>query len=79
MFGEQWTWLKARLVEEVPDDMAACLDCQNLDCRVSRYETCPNRLSRAAVLRAMRSSQGLRTRTKGKPSPFSAGSRRRWD
>lgn len=59
MLGELWTWMKRHLVEDVPDDMAACLDCLNLDCQVSRYETCVNRLTRASALRAMRSSRGL--------------------
>lgn len=59
MFRELWTFLKGHLVEEVPDEMAACLDCGEIDCRAGCYDTCPSRLSRAAALRAARSASSL--------------------
>jgi len=55
MFGALWTFVRNHIVDEVPDEMSACLECRDLDCRDSRYETCPNRLQRAAALRTMRS------------------------
>ena len=65
MFRELWTFLIGHLVEEVPDEMAACLDCGTVDCRASRYNTCPNRLSRAAALRAARSARSVHVAGEG--------------
>jgi hypothetical protein len=42
------------LVDEVPDEMSACLDCGEVQCLNDKYQTCPNRLAQAAVLSAAR-------------------------
>jgi hypothetical protein len=47
------TFIREHLVDEVPDEMSACLDCGAIQCRDGRYEDCPNRLARAAALKAL--------------------------
>ncbi len=36
------------IVSEVPDEMAACLDCNVAQCPDGRYDSCPNRLAQEA-------------------------------
>jgi hypothetical protein len=48
------SFVKRHIVEEVPDEMSACLECGRLDCRDSTYVACPNRLRRKADLQALR-------------------------
>jgi hypothetical protein len=48
---EVWrTFVRKHIVAEVPDEMAACLDCDAVQCLNGEYETCTTRLIRAAVL-----------------------------
>jgi hypothetical protein len=55
MFGERIRGFILRHVStEVPDEMAACLDCRAAQCSYTRYRDCPNRLAQAAALRALR-------------------------
>jgi hypothetical protein len=61
MLGKLWARVKAHIVEDVPDDMSACLDCEALQCRDDQYETCPRRLIRAADLGKMRLSDDHQT------------------
>jgi hypothetical protein len=58
MLGKLWAFVKKHIVGEVPDEMAACLDCGIAQCRDNRYETCSNRLIRAAALGAMQAPRG---------------------
>jgi hypothetical protein len=39
---------------EVPDEISACLDCGKVQCVDKAFRTCPNRLARAAALKALR-------------------------
>jgi len=56
MFGKIRDLIKKYLVADVPDELSACLDCDALQCSNDRWETCPNRLARAAALRAGRAA-----------------------
>jgi hypothetical protein len=56
MFAKFWSAIKRRVVEEVPDEMSACLDCGELQCEDGRYATCQNRLRTSAALKAMRAA-----------------------
>jgi hypothetical protein len=57
MPGEAWRALVRKyIVYDIPDEMAACLDCAAVRCSDERYETCVNRLIRAAAVRAARTS-----------------------
>ena len=42
------TLVRKHAVYDVPEEMAACLDCDTLRCPDVRYATCPNRQARAA-------------------------------
>jgi hypothetical protein len=53
-----WTFVRRHLVDDVPDEMSACLECGAVQCRQDKYETCPNRLAHAEALRAARSVDG---------------------
>jgi hypothetical protein len=42
MRGEIWkTLVREYTVYDVPDDMAACIDCDVVRCPDGKYETCP--------------------------------------
>ena len=60
-----WTTIRRHIVAEVPDEMAACLDCGAVQCPNDRYETCPDRLAHSAALSAARTAEpvGLPNRT----------------
>jgi hypothetical protein len=49
-----WNFIIARMSVEVPDEMSACLDCDEIQCSYARYENCANRLAMAAAMRALR-------------------------
>jgi hypothetical protein len=51
------TFVRKNLVDDVPDEMAACLDCDAMQCLNGEYETCPTRLIRAAALSAARTGE----------------------
>ena len=54
MLGKMWLFLKKQIVTDAPDELSACLDCGVSECREGRFQTCPNRLARAAALKALR-------------------------
>jgi hypothetical protein len=46
MPGGFWrTVIRRHLVDEAPDEMAACLECNVTDCDQGRYASCPIRLA----------------------------------
>jgi hypothetical protein len=51
-------WLRRfyrrNVVADVPDELSACLDCGRVECAESKWQSCPNRLARAAALKAER-------------------------
>ena len=51
------TFIKRSIVAEVPDEMAACLDCGAVECSHGKYENFPYRLARVAALSAAPSCQ----------------------
>ncbi len=54
MLHEVWKALvRKHIACDVPDEMAACIDCSAVQCLCDKYETCPNRLMREATLKAM--------------------------
>jgi len=57
MLSEGWRALVRKyLVYDVPDEMAACFDCNAVQCPNEKYETCPNRLAHATALKAVRAA-----------------------
>ena len=42
-----------RFSEPVSDDIAACIDCNALECGGEKFATCPKRLERLATLSEM--------------------------
>ena len=60
MLSEVWRALVRKyMVYDIPDEMAACFDCDAVQCPNEKYETCPNRLAHAAALKAARAADGL--------------------
>lgn len=60
MLSEVWRALiRKYIVYDVPDEMAACFDCDAVQCPNEKYEACPNRLAHAAALKAARAADGL--------------------
>jgi hypothetical protein len=53
MLRKFWAWASTQLVTDVPSDIAACLDCGKVQCVEAEFRDCPNRLARAAALKAM--------------------------
>ena len=54
MLSEAWRALVRKyIVYDIPDEMAACFDCNVARCSDERYESCPNRLAEAAALRSV--------------------------
>jgi hypothetical protein len=47
-------FLKRQIVTDVPDEIAACMECGVSQCVESKFRDCPNRLARVASLKAMR-------------------------
>jgi hypothetical protein len=58
MLSEVWRALARRyIVYDIPDEMAACFDCDVVRCTSDKYENCPNRLAEATALRAERDTE----------------------
>ncbi len=53
MVGIIHDFIVRHIVAEVPDALSACLDCGSVQCLNEKWDTCPNRLARAAALCAM--------------------------
>ena len=48
MLSQEWRTLARRyIVHDIPDEIAACFDCDLVACRNARCETCAVRLARA--------------------------------
>jgi hypothetical protein len=46
MLGEAWrTLLKKHIAYDIPDEMAACFDCDTVRCPDAKYSACPVRLA----------------------------------
>jgi hypothetical protein len=53
MLDEYWRKLLRRfLAHDIPDDMAACFDCDVQWCPNEKFASCSDRLARAAARRA---------------------------
>jgi hypothetical protein len=57
MFARFMAFLTRHIVTEVPDEIAACMECGAVQCVEGKFRHCPNRLARAAALKAMRDQQ----------------------
>ena len=53
-FTRLWRLLKRQIVMPVPDELAACLNCNALSCLDGRFKNCSTRLDRLATLLAAR-------------------------
>jgi hypothetical protein len=53
MVGTIHDFIAKHIVADVPDALSACLDCGFAECLTKKWDTCPNRLARAAALCAM--------------------------
>jgi hypothetical protein len=49
-------FLTRQIVTEVPDELAACMECGISQCVEGKFRKCPNRLARVAALKAMRTN-----------------------
>jgi hypothetical protein len=53
-FTAVWrTFVKRNVIDNVPNEIAACLDCDELKCSGERYDHCPVRLTTADALDAV--------------------------
>jgi hypothetical protein len=52
MFGKIRALIERHILADVPPELSACLDCSMEQCLNKYWETCPNRLARAAALTA---------------------------
>lgn len=44
-FGRLRQWIRTRLIQDVPEDTAACeFDCRKFECRQGEWEQCERRL-----------------------------------
>ena len=58
MLSEVWKVFARKYIAcDVPDEMAACFDCNVVHCLGDKYATCPNRLTLAAALKAGTASE----------------------
>jgi hypothetical protein len=57
MLARLWRVLSRNIVTDVRDEISACLDCGVVQCVEKEFRTCPNRLARAAALKALRERQ----------------------
>jgi hypothetical protein len=48
--------VRRHIVDDVPDEMTACFNCDSVRCSEEKYEACPNRLAQLAELRAAQNS-----------------------
>jgi hypothetical protein len=55
MFARFLAFLTRQIVTDVPDEIAACMECGAIQCVEGKFRNCPNRLERVAALKAMRS------------------------
>jgi hypothetical protein len=53
MLRKLWAWASTQVVTDVPAEISACLDCGKVQCVEAEFRNCPNRLARAAALKAM--------------------------
>jgi hypothetical protein len=44
------------IVADVPDEIAACMECDVTECVEGKFRNCPNRLARVAALKALRAN-----------------------
>jgi len=59
MLSAEWrTLVRKYIVYDIPDEMAACFDCDAARCPNERYETCPARLADVASAQASRAREG---------------------
>jgi hypothetical protein len=54
MLEKLWAFFTRHIVEDVPDEIAACMECDVSQCVDDKFRNCPNRLATAARLKAMR-------------------------
>jgi hypothetical protein len=54
VFDWLWRFCDRHIVANVPDELAACLECGEIQCVDGKFRNCPNRLARVAALRASR-------------------------
>jgi hypothetical protein len=54
MFQRFLAFLTRQIVTDVPDEIAACMECGVDQCVEAKFRNCPNRLARVAALKAMR-------------------------
>jgi hypothetical protein len=59
MFGRLWSYIKKQVIADVPNEIAACLDCDVPDCPGAKLMSCRVRLARAAALEARDATHGL--------------------
>ncbi len=56
MFKRFLAFLTRQIVTDVPDELAACMECGISQCVDRKFRRCPNRLARVAALKAMRTN-----------------------
>ncbi len=54
MFARLLAFINRHIVTNVPDEIAACTECGLTTCLGGKFRKCPNRLARAAALKATR-------------------------
>jgi hypothetical protein len=54
VFDLLWRFFGRHIVADVPDELAACLECGEVQCVEGKFRNCPNRLARVASLKALR-------------------------
>ncbi len=47
------------VVADVPDEIAACMECNVAECVEGKFRNCPNRLARLAALKAAQAGPSL--------------------
>ncbi len=57
MFAQIWAFLIGHISDDVPDEIAACMECGAVQCTEGKFRRCPNRLARVAALKALRGSE----------------------
>jgi hypothetical protein len=53
MFQRLRAYLTRHIVTEVPNEIAACMECGAVQCVEGKFRNCPNRLARVAALNVM--------------------------
>ncbi len=54
MFEAIRKFIRRDIAAEIPDELAACMDCDSVDCREAEFLECAHRLDRAAELRRLK-------------------------